>query len=104
MELFSIKAVQEANKNKIKFLAAPKVFKGMNNDQKLKFISENNVNYMTVSRKTINNNKAFYKKLKERGVKVYAYNVNFEKWKDEKYVFLNEMDFIYGIYADNWFE
>ncbi|MFD2823286.1 sulfatase-like hydrolase/transferase [Lacinutrix iliipiscaria] len=105
MELFSVKAVKEARENGVKFLAAPKVFRGMNSHQKLKFISENKIDYMSVSRKSINNNnKAFYKKLKSLGVKLYAYHVNFENWKDEKYVFLNEMDFIYGFYADRWFE
>nr|WP_321233489.1 sulfatase-like hydrolase/transferase [uncultured Psychroserpens sp.] len=104
MELFSNKAVDEAIKNKVTFLAAPSVFKNMNYYEKLDYVKKKNIKYMSVSRKTINHNKVLYRNLRNSGVKIFAYHISFEKWKDEKYVFLNEMDFIYGIYADRWFE
>ncbi|WP_055445246.1 sulfatase-like hydrolase/transferase [Lacinutrix himadriensis] len=102
MELFSKKAIIEANSNNIKCLAAPKVFKGLNISQKIKLIEDLNIKYITVSRKSIISNKTYYTSLKDKGVKIYAYNISFDKWKDESYTVLNEMEFIYGIYADNW--
>lgn len=102
MELYSVKAIKEANNNNIKFLAAPSVFKGMNTKQKLEFIDTHKVKYMSISRKTIINNRAFYTTLKNKGVKLFAYHISFGPWSDESYVFINEFDYIYGMYADDW--
>ncbi|QRM87842.1 sulfatase-like hydrolase/transferase [Lacinutrix sp. WUR7] len=102
MELFSKKAIIEANNNNIKCIAAPRIFKGLSINQKIQLIEDNNIKYISVSRKSIISNKTYYTTLKELGVKIYAYHISFEKWKDENYTLLNEMEFIYGIYADNW--
>ena len=102
MELFSAQAIKEANKHQIKFLAAPNVFKGMNETEQLDFIKSNNVKYLSISRNSITKNRVFYKKLKNLGVKLYAYHISFKMWSDEPYVFINELDYIYGMYADEW--
>ncbi|MDO1499283.1 hypothetical protein Q2T40_03290 [Winogradskyella maritima] len=41
-------------------------------------------------------------KLREAGIKVYVYNVNFDPGKDEQYVQDNELGLVYGMYADKW--
>lgn len=102
MELFSEEAIKEANKNNIKFLAAPRVFKGLKYKQRLEFIDANKIKYLTVPRKTIINSKAYYTELKNKGIKIYAFGISFDKQADENYTLLNEMEFVYGIYADNW--
>ena len=41
-------------------------------------------------------------KLKNNNIKIYAFNINYEKYKDEKYTICNENNYFYGIYADYW--
>ena len=42
------------------------------------------------------------KELKQNGIKVYLYNIGDYKEINEDYVVKYEMDYIYGIYADEW--
>ncbi len=60
------------------------------------------VKYVGVSRRIIANELSMLIKLKEAGIKTYVFNVNFDKGRDETFVVENEMDYIYGMYADEW--
>ena len=101
MELFSVMAVEKASQHGINAMISHKAFYGIKGD-KLNFLSVNNVNYVAVSRRSIAKNKDLLLQLKEQGIKVYVYHVNFDEGKDEKYVQENEIGIVYGMYADKW--
>jgi molybdopterin-guanine dinucleotide biosynthesis protein len=59
------------------------------------------IEFIAISRWSIESNKGFLKRLKEQGLKAYVFHVNYDSGKDEKWVLENEMDYCYGLYADN---
>jgi len=68
----------------------------------LNYLKVNNIKFAAVSRRIISNKTDFLLKLRDNGVKVYVYNVNFDPGKDEQYVNENEIGLVYGMYADKW--
>lgn len=101
MELFSLEAVKEGLSIGIKPMPSNNVINKLKGNKVLS-LKKLNIRYVAVSRKMIRNNKPFFLKLKSNNIKTYAYNINFEKGKDEAYAVLNDMDYVYGIYADRW--
>jgi len=101
MELFSVMAVEEASNNGINAMISQEALMKIPGD-KFNFLEINNVKYVAVSRRIIANQTKLLLKLKEQGLKVYVYNVNFDAGKDEKYVQENEIGLVYGMYADKW--
>ena len=101
MELFSLMAVEEASKNGITAMISQEPLMGMTGD-KLNYLSINAIKYVAVSRRIIASQTKLLLQLKEQGIKVYVYNVNFDPAKDEKYVQENEIGLVYGMYADTW--
>ncbi len=71
-------------------------------ENKIEELKKLGVKYILISRKSIKDKESLLLQIKEAGIKTYASHVNFERGKDELYVFNNEMDFIYGFYADVW--
>jgi len=101
MELFSLMAVEEASKNGIQTMISQEPLMKIVGD-KLDYLAINNVKYVAISRRIIASKATLMLKLKEHGIKVYVYNVNFDPGKDEKYVQENEIGLVYGMYADKW--
>ena len=101
MELFSLMAVEEASKNGIQTMISQEPLMKIIGD-KLDYLAINNVKYVAVSRRIIASKTKLMLKLKEQGIKVYVFNVNFDPGKDEKYVLENEIGLVYGMYADKW--
>ncbi len=101
MELFSVMAVEEALNNGINAMISQEPLMKLVGD-KLNYLEINNVKYVALSRKIIANKTKLMLQLKEKGIKVYVYNVNFDPGKDEKYVQENEIGLVYGMYADKW--
>ena len=101
MELFSMMTVEEASKNGINAMISQEPLMKLVGD-KLNYLEINNVKYVALSRRIIANQTKLMLQLKEKGIKVYVYNVNFDPGKDEKYVQENEIGLVYGMYADNW--
>jgi len=101
MELFSVMAVEEASNNGISAMISQEALMSISGD-KFNFLEINNIKYVAVSRRIIANQTKLLLKLKEHGLKVYVYNVNFDAGKDEKYVQENEIGLVYGMYADKW--
>ena len=60
------------------------------------------VKYITVSRRNIEENIDLLNEFKLNGIMPFAYHVNLDTGFDEEYVTKYEMDYIYGIYADEW--
>ncbi|WP_339334433.1 MULTISPECIES: hypothetical protein [unclassified Croceitalea] len=101
MELFSVMAVEEAASNGLNAMISQKPFMSLKGD-KLDFLEINNIKYIALSRRLISREKKLLLKLKDAGVKVYVYHVNFDPGKDETYVYENEIGLVYGMYADKW--
>ena len=101
MELFSVMAVEKASENGIHAMMSQEPLMAIKGD-KTNFLKVNDVKHVAISRRIIANQKKLMLQLKEAGIKVYVYNVNFDPGKDEKYVQDNEFGLIYGMYADKW--
>lgn len=101
MELFSPMAIELAAKNGIKAMISQRPLLKLKGD-KLNFLAVNNVKYAAVSRRIIEREKKLMLQLRDAGIKVYVYNVNFDPGKDERYVYENELGLVYGMYADKW--
>lgn len=101
MELFSQMAVEEASRNGIQVMISQTPLLKIIGD-KTNYLKVNNVKYVALSRRILDNETKFVLQLKEAGIKVYVYNVNFDPGKDEKYVQENEIGLVYGMYADKW--
>lgn len=101
MELFSLMAVEEASKNGINAIISQVPLMAIKGD-KLNYLAVNNVKHVALSRRILASNTDLMLKLREQGVRVYVYNVNFDPGKDEKYVQENEIGLVYGMYADKW--
>ncbi len=102
MELFSEDAVKEASE--IGILApmpSQTVIDGWYGKE-LEKLNEYGIKYIAVSRRIIADQLPLLKKLYDAGIKTYVYNINGDAGRDEMFVINNEMDYIYGLYADKW--
>ncbi len=102
MELFSVMAIEKASENGINCMISQSPLMKLKGD-KLNFLEVNNIKYVALSRRIIASQTKLMLKLRDKGIKVYVYNVNFDPGKDEKYVHENEIGLVYGMYADKWF-
>lgn len=101
MELFSVMAVEEASEHGIQAMISQEPLLSLSGD-KINFLIVNKVKYVALSRRIIASQTKLMLQLKEAGIKVYVYNVNFDPGKDEAYVQENELGIVYGMYADKW--
>ncbi|MFD2585627.1 hypothetical protein ACFSQJ_01720 [Croceitalea marina] len=101
MELFSVMATEEAASHGLNAMISQIPFMSIKGD-KLDFLKINNVKYIALSRRMIKREKKLLLQLRDAGIKVYVYHVNFDAGKDEKYVYDNEIGLVYGMYADKW--
>ena len=102
MELFSPFAIEEAIQNGIEPMISQEPLLRLKGD-KINYLKVNNIKYAAVSRRIIFNEKELMLALRDNGIKVYVYNVNFDEGKDEAYVHENELGLVFGMYADSWF-
>ncbi|WP_193316047.1 sulfatase-like hydrolase/transferase [Flavicella marina] len=101
MELFTWEAVHVAKENNIEPIVSENlIFSDEHNI--LKKLKELNIKYVAMSRKSLAKHTELFKNLRNIGVKVYAYHINEKIDKDEVYAVKYEMDYYYGIYADDW--
>ncbi|WP_405382192.1 interleukin-like EMT inducer domain-containing protein [Maribacter sp. LLG6340-A2] len=101
MELFSVMSVEKASEEGIQAMISQEPLLKIKGD-KINFLKVNNVKYVGLSRRMIASQNKLLLKLREAGIKVYVYNVNFDPGKDEQYVQDNELGLVYGMYADKW--
>ena len=101
MELFSVMAVEDALNHGINAMISQEPLLNMVGD-KLNYLTVNNIKYVALSRRIIASQTKLMEQLRDQGIKVYVYNVNFDPGKDEKYVLDNEIGLVYGMYADKW--
>lgn len=100
MELFSLEAIQEAQNLGIYRIMASETVLNSFGDKRIEKLLENNIDYVTFSRLYIEDHLAFLKQLKKKDIKAFVYNLRYSY--NEDYVVKYEMDYIYGIYADEW--
>jgi len=101
MELFSVMSAEEASSSGLNAMISQIPFMKIKGD-KLDFLKINNIKYVALSRRLIKREKELLVRLRDAGVKVYVYHVNFDEGKDENYVYDNEIGLVYGMYADKW--
>jgi len=99
MELFSWDAVNEALEIGIKAMPTGGLVVGKPNIEQV--LDSLNIKYIAVSRLQLEGREAFFKRLKNNGVKTYVFALNLGTGIDEKYVFENELHLITGMYADD---
>lgn len=101
MELFSWEAVLEAVENDIIPIVSENVVFQYRNSI-VQMLNDNKINSVALSRSSLRKNVTLFKELQNAGIKIYAYHINSNIDKDEEYAVKYEMDYYYGIYADNW--
>jgi hypothetical protein len=102
MELFSWEAVEEALENNIIPIVSENVIFSLKNNVSEQ-LRNKGIEYVAMSRESLVSNRELFLDLKDNGIKVYAYHINYNIDKDEEYAVKYEMDYYYGIYADKWF-
>lgn len=104
MELFSFDAIEEAKECGVEFMMSENVLAEIDGDyvDKLIYILNEDIKYISISRRSIEKYKNLLVKCKKSGVKVFVYHVNYDEGKDEEYVYYNELQYVYGMYADSW--
>ncbi len=100
MELFSLNAAKEAKKLDIDVLLSDNVVIDQLGDHVLETLQSLNIGGIAISRKYIKDNIDMLRKLKNSGIKTYVFQLGGEF--DEEYVLKNEINYIYGMYADEW--
>ena len=106
MELFTWKAVDEAIKEGIKPMPSENLIFQIPYENILvpdveEKLTDLNIKHIAISRRYIEKNKVFLKRLKGKGIKTYVYHIGWDAGKDEQYVFENKLDYITGMFADN---
>jgi len=102
MELFTLEAVKEGIATNIKSAMPAQVVIQNLKGNKVEQLQQLGVKNIIVSRRFIASNIDFLQQLKDRKVETYVYKINTYTGKDEDYVVKYEMDYIYGIYTDEW--
>ncbi len=103
MEIFTLDSLRAAQQLGLRAaIASYSVYSQVNGD-KLKFFKDHGVTHVAVSRRIVASDIPLYEQLHRSGIKTYVYHVNYDPGKDEAYVVLNEMDYVYGLYADDWY-
>lgn len=102
MELFSFEAVEKAQDMGVNnILLSENMWDYLGKD-KLQALQDKGISKMAISRRTIEKNPAPYKALADAGIKIYAFHVNFDDFRDEHHMLRTGLDFCYGFYADDW--
>jgi len=102
MELFSFEAVEKAQKLGVNNILLSENMWDYLGKNKLQALQDKGVSKMAISRRTMEKNPAPYKALAEAGIKIYAFHVNFDDFRDEHHMLRTGLDFCYGFYADDW--
>ena len=102
MELFTLNAVKEGVQADIKSAMPTWDILSRIKGDKVQTLVDIGVTDIAASRRIINNNIPLINSLKRNGIKLYVFHVNLDKRKDEAYVVCNDMDYIYGLYADEF--
>ncbi len=102
MELFTWSAVKQGIDAKIKSsMPTGNILRQIRGD-KVTYLKKLGITDIASSRRIINTKRSLVKKIVDEGIHIYAFHINYDKGKDEKYVLCEENPYFYGMYADNW--
>jgi phosphoglycerol transferase len=102
MELFSAEAVKEGTEAGIRSaMASGNVVRRLGDDAPSR-LKEMGVTEVAISRKLLNTNGALLEDLRASGIRAYVFHVNQTRSHDEKFALCNDLDFVYGFYADSY--
>ena len=102
MELFDMNSLKQGLKLNIKSaIPSQSIIQKLSKNEIIN-LKNMGVTDIAISRRFIMNNIDLLNEYKLNGINPYVYNINFDPGFDEEYVVKYEMDFIYGIYADDW--
>lgn len=102
MELFSLQAIEEAKAMGIRELLMNEELIGYLKRDKAADMIMRGIGGMSASIRTIEKDLGLFMKLKDEGIKVYAFHIGFDDLKDEGYMARVGLDACYGLYADDW--
>jgi len=102
MELFTWESVKEGVSLNIKSAMPSGYLLEKIKGDKVSYLKGLGVTAVPMSRRLNEKQMKIASDIMEAGIKVYAFHVNFDKGKTERYVFCNESEFFYGVYADRW--
>ncbi len=101
MELFTMDAVKEAVKININTTPNWSVLAQIQGN-KLDFLRRNNIKSLSASIRILPSEEKLARELTKGNIKIYAYHINHNKFRDETFVACNAREFFYGLYADKW--
>lgn len=101
MELFTWKAINEGINAGVHVMPTWAVLKTLGSNIVLS-LKRQNIKFIAASRWVLKENKNILKSLLKNNIRVYAFNINYDKGVDEKYFVCNELKYFYGLYADKW--
>ncbi|MEJ2593534.1 MAG: hypothetical protein P8100_00040 [bacterium] len=103
MELFSMESLKEASNLQIRSaMASWELLKELDRNQILSLLDQLKIKDIALSRREIKYHIPLLKELKRRGIRAYAFHVNYDRGKDEKFVLCYDLDYVFGMYADDF--
>jgi hypothetical protein len=105
MELFTFGAIEQAQALGVDFMLSEGLLYDIEGSQ-LDYLQEHNIEALAVNRKLATQSERysnFFLQCKELGIRTYAWGLDPNEYT-EKYVLEHEMQYFYGIYADNWID
>lgn len=102
MELFSLEALEAGAQLGIRSaMPSMNVLNAIAGD-KIAYLKGLGVKDVAVSLDLLYRDLSFFQQLKAHGIRTYLFHINRYPWMDETHALLFEMDYVYGIYADEW--
>ncbi|MCU4176574.1 hypothetical protein [Carboxylicivirga sp. N1Y90] len=102
MELFDEQTLMEAvDVGILSAMAAEQVIYNYSTED-VKMLKQKGVNDIAISLRFAKRNESLLRVFLESGIKPYVYHMNSIPGFSEEYILKNEMNHIYGIYADKW--
>lgn len=102
MELFSLDAVREGVKAKIKSAMPSWGVVSAIQKNRVKVLKDLGVTDIAMSRREINDNIPLIHSMKDAGLRIYAFHINADSGRDEIHGVCHDMDHVYGLYADDF--
>ncbi|WP_163336844.1 sulfatase-like hydrolase/transferase [Desulfopila sp. IMCC35008] len=102
MELFSVDALFQAKEVGVASYMPNWRIIGDFSEQKVQMLIDLGITDIAVSRRKIATHLEQMKLLKNKGIRLFVYHVNEDPGIDESYVLCNDMDLVYGMYADDF--
>lgn len=102
MELFSWDAVEQGARIKeLTVMPSEGILKEKRNNL-LTVLQNYQIDRITISRRSLQQEKGFYNELARAGIKIFVYHLNQYDYRDEQYVLQYDFPVAYGMYADYW--